>query len=69
MLESTANYENGKLNGKKTYYYKYGGIQKEEIYYKGKLDGIVKVYSQTGKLQKEETYVYGTYIRTKVYSK
>jgi antitoxin component YwqK of YwqJK toxin-antitoxin module len=35
----------------------------------GKLDGIVKIYAQTGKLLKEETYVYGTYIRTKVFSK
>jgi antitoxin component YwqK of YwqJK toxin-antitoxin module len=69
LLVSTSNYKNGLLNGKKTYYYKYGGIQKEEIYYMGKLDGIVKIYAQTGKLIKEETYVYGTYIRTKVFSK
>ncbi len=67
-LKTESNYSDLKLKGKKTYYYRYGGLKKEENYYMGRLDGIVKTYSEKGKLLKEEKYTYGTLITTKTYS-
>ena len=67
-MESTANYDYGKLRGKKNIYYPNGAFKQVENYYDGKLDGYVRSYYKKGNIYEENYYREGKLLRGKIYS-
>ena len=64
MIKFTIKYKDGKREGEKISYYKFGGIEKRSNYKNDKLEGWVTKYSKQGDILSKELYKSGSVVKS-----